>query len=214
MVLLKNNKYKIQRFVNLNFNANTYLITNKESDQGCYLIDVGNAIAALNVIKPNQYIKGIFLTHAHYDHIVDIHEVIKKFPNCSIYCSQYTKDALADSKLNLTFYHGKPISYSGANVIVIKERDEITLYSGLSIATIETPGHNEGCLSFKFQHYCFTGDALIPEVKVVTKLKSGNKEAAKQSIIKIQEWLDDTDIVLSGHGESFLKNEINWDYFK
>lgn len=203
---------RIQQFILEPYHSNTYLIS-VEQEQACYLVDLGNAKDAIASLQQHQYIKAVFLTHAHYDHIADIHCVLEKFPNCSIYCSLYTQEALADSKLNLSFYHGTPVSYSGDNVVVLYENDTLDLFQNQFLTVIATPGHNEGCLSFKFQHFCFTGDALIPQVKVVTKLKSGNKVAAKLSIDKIRQRLVDTDVVLAGHGAPFFKKDLDWDCF-
>jgi hydroxyacylglutathione hydrolase len=203
---------RIQQFILESYHSNTYLIS-VEQEQACYLVDLGNAKDAIASLQQHQYIKAVFLTHAHYDHIADIHCVLEKFPNCSIYSSLYTKEALADSKLNLSFYHGTPVAYSGDNVVVLYENDTLDLFQNQFLTVIATPGHNEGCLSFKFQHFCFTGDALIPQVKVVTKLKSGNKVAAKLSIDKIRQRLVDTDVVLAGHGAPFSKKDLDWDCF-
>lgn len=205
-------RYSVQTFIQQDYNSNTYLIS-VEQEQACYLVDLGNAKDAIASLQQHQYIKAVFLTHAHYDHIADIHHVLEKFPNCSIYCSLYTQEALADSKLNLSFYHGTPVAYSGDNVVVLYENENLDLFQNQFLTVIATPGHNEGCLSFKFQHFCFTGDALIPQVKVVTKLKSGNKVAAKLSIDKIRQRLVDTDVVLAGHGVPFFKNDLDWDCF-
>lgn len=205
-------RYSVQTFIQQDYNSNTYLIS-VEQEQACYLVDLGNAKDAIASLQQHQYIKAVFLTHAHYDHIADIHYVLEKFPNCSIYSSFYTKEALADSKLNLSFYHGTSVAYSGDNVVVLYENDTLDLFQNQFLTVIATPGHNEGCLSFKFQHFCFTGDALIPQVKVVTKLKSGNKVAAKLSIDKIRQRLVDTDVVLAGHGAPFFKKDLDWDCF-
>lgn len=202
----------VQTFIQQDYNSNTYLIS-VEQEQACYLVDLGNAKDAIASLQQYQFIKAVFLTHAHYDHIADIHCVLEKFPNCSIYCSPYTQEALADSKLNLSFYHGTPVAYSGDNVVVLYENETLDLFQNQFLTVIATPGHNEGCLSFKLQHFCFTGDALIPQVKVVTKLKSGNKVAAKLSIDKIRQLLMDTDVILAGHGAPFFKKDLDWDCF-
>lgn len=202
----------IQQFILEPYHSNTYLIS-VEEEQACYLVDLGNAKDAIASLQLHQYIKAVFLTHAHYDHIADIHYVLEKFPNCSIYCSSYTQEALADSKLNLSFYHGTPVSYSGDNVVVLYENETLDLFQNQFLTVIATPGHNEGCLSFKFQHFCFTGDTLIPGNKVVTKLKSGNKVAAKKSIFKLKTQLQSKDSIMPGHGELISSGDVDWDFF-
>lgn len=202
----------IQQFILQSYHSNTYFIS-FEQEQVCYLLDLGNAKQAIASLQQLQYIKAVFLTHAHYDHIADIHYVLEKFPNCRIYCSSYTKEALADSKLNLSFYHGTPIEYSGENIVVLNDFDTVTLYPNQKILAIATPGHHIGCLSFQYQQFCFTGDSLIPGIAVVTKLKTGNKEAALNSIAKLKIHLDLNTIIMPGHGEPISRGDIDWDFF-
>jgi glyoxylase-like metal-dependent hydrolase (beta-lactamase superfamily II) len=56
-------QFKIQAITNEHFNANTYLLESNINDTGCYLIDTGNTVAIIKLLKKNQSIKGIFLTH-------------------------------------------------------------------------------------------------------------------------------------------------------
>ena len=201
---------KIQKFIFSNSKSNTYLIENEKSEENCYLIDAGNCIDAINSLQPNQKIEAVFLTHAHYDHIAHIGDVIEKFPNCKIYCSEYTRIALADHKLNLSFYHGTPVTFTGEQINIVKENDIIPLFNQDKMVILETPGHNEGCLTFQLGNYFFTGDALIPNIPIVTKLKSGNKQQAKESALKIKMATDENSIICPGHLNMIKSTEIDW----
>ena len=203
----------VQTFVNEQYNANTYLLTDRSNDRDCYLVDIGTADGVLEVLQSHQKIKGIFLTHAHYDHICGIHEVITKFPHCKIYCSQYTKEALADAKINLSFYHNTPITYSGNNIEIVKEHDKIKIFEQLLLEVIATPGHNTGSLSFRINQAIFTGDSLIPEAAIVTKLKSGNKVEAKESVLKLKAICNFQTIIYPGHGKPINAVEVDWDFY-
>jgi glyoxylase-like metal-dependent hydrolase (beta-lactamase superfamily II) len=203
----------IHTFINEQYNANTYLIKSGSTDSGCYLIDIGNAEGVLKALKIHEEIKAIFLTHAHYDHICNIHDIVAKFPNCIIYCSAYTKEAMSDSKMNLSFYHKTPIKYTGNNLKIIIDQENINLFKGLALEVLETPGHNAGSLSYRIGQAIFTGDSLIPYLATVTKLKSGNKVAAQNSIIKIKSKIALEDVVFPGHGKSYRATEINWGFY-
>ncbi|WP_445718798.1 MBL fold metallo-hydrolase [Flavobacterium sp.] len=204
---------RIQQFILEPYHSNTYLIS-VEQEQACYLVDLGNAKDAIASLQQDQYIKAVFLTHAHYDHIADIHYVLEKFPNCSIYCSPYTQEALADSKLNLSFYHQTPVTFSGDNIVVISENVSNPIFKDLAIQVMATSGHNAGCLTFKLKNNFFTGDALIPGRAIVTKLKSGNKIEAKNSIRKLKRIVKPDDVIYPGHGEAVLVQNINWDFYE
>lgn len=204
---------RIQQFILESYHSNTYLITKINHDNACYLIDVGNSNAILQALDKNQKIKGIFLTHAHYDHIGGIAEIMNRFPDCLIYCHAYTKEALADCKMNLSFYHETPVAFSGNNVIVITENQSITIFNDVVIEVIATPGHNSGCLSFKLKNNFFTGDALIPGSTIVTKLKSGNKTEALSSIRKLKDKTLPHGVIYPGHGNQIPANEIDWEFY-
>ena len=204
-------KHKIKKFILKSSNSNTYLLQSEFDVMKCYLIDAGNCIDAINSLQPNQKIEAVFLTHAHYDHIAHIGDVIEKFPNCKIYCSEYTRIALADHKLNLSFYHGTPVTFTGEQINIVKENDIIPLFNQDKMVILETPGHNEGCLTFQLANYFFTGDALIPNIPIVTKLKSGNKQQAKESALKIKMATDENSIICPGHLDIIKSTDINWE---
>lgn len=206
-------KHKIKKFILKSSNSNTYLLQSEFDVMKCYLIDAGNCIDAINSLQPNQKIEAVFLTHAHYDHIAHIGDVIEKFPNCKIYCSEYTRIALADHKLNLSFYHGTPVTFTGEQINIVKENDIIPLFNQEKMKILETPGHNEGCLTFQLGNYFFTGDALIPNIPIVTKLKSGNKQQAKESALKIKMATDENSIICPGHLNMIKSTEINWNIY-
>ena len=206
-------KFKIKKFILKSSNSNTYLIQSEVDQKRSYLIDAGNGVEAINALQPNQNIDAIFLTHAHYDHIAHIEDVIEKFPNCKIYCSEYTRMALADNKLNLSFYHGTPLTFTGEQIKVIKEKDAVSVFNQEKMIILETPGHNEGCLTFQLRNYFFTGDALIPNIPIVTKLKSGNKQQAKESALKIKMATDENSIICPGHLNMIKSTEINWNIY-
>jgi hydroxyacylglutathione hydrolase len=203
----------IQKFINDAYNANTYLISSATESPFCYLIDIGNAQAVLNDLKKHQEIKAVFLTHPHYDHICGIHAVLEQYPGCLIYCSPYTKKALADAKTNLSFYQGTPITYEGTNVVTVRESDSMDLFEDTALEIIETPGHNEGSLTFKIGHAIFTGDSLIPKIPVVTKLKTGNKLEARQSISKIRNKAVPHGIIYPGHGNAVPADAVDWNFY-
>ncbi|MBX9889393.1 MAG: MBL fold metallo-hydrolase [Flavobacteriaceae bacterium] len=206
-------QFKIQTLVNSYFNSNTYLLTSSKNNNDCYLIDAGNFADVMNQLENNEKIKAIFLTHAHYDHISSINEITTRFPKCIVYCSQYTKEALADSKINLSFYLQKPTVFVSDTIRVVTEQDTIELFANHFLEIWETPGHNKGCLSFKINQAIFTGDTLIPNIAVVTKLKSGNKKEAQKSILKIQNSTKINDVIYPGHGASIEVSKINWKFY-
>ena len=152
---------QVQRFVYV------YLITGKY----CYLIDSGVAgsekiiEAYMQKIgrKPEE-IKGIFLTHAHPDHIGGA-AAIKEYTNCSIYCSEQERAWVENIDLQ---FKERPIpnfyQLAGQSVPVDKivgEGDKINPEEGIEIEVLETAGHSKGDLSYLMKEgVLLSGDAI------------------------------------------------------
>ena len=118
----------IDRFEHIEFTSNTYLIRHKVFHENVYLIDIGNSQEVLDALTADQKVKGIFLTHAHFDHICGIKNIINMFPDCIVYCSEYAHMGLQSEKLNLSFYHLKPLVFNGDNVSLIFDGVSIELF--------------------------------------------------------------------------------------
>jgi len=198
---------KVNQIVNSLFTSNTYLIS-EDKFEWVWLIDIGDFRAVVNSLSSNLYVKGVFITHSHFDHIYGINELIERFPDCKVYVSEDGKKGLFSDKLNLSYYHEDPVVFLGSNISILKEGDQIELYSNVFMDIIETPGHNLGCLTFKVLDHIFTGDSYIPGYEVVTKLKGGDKLQSQTSLKKIYSHLTKPNIMLCpGHGPIY-KNHI------
>ena len=199
--------FEVHRIVNKFLTSNSYKISKSNSEE-IWIIDPGELDDLLITLTDDKFVKGVFVSHAHYDHIYGLNAVSERYPECKIYVSEYGKEGLYSEKINLSFYHESPIVFRGKNIYVLGENDKVELYEGCFMEVYETPGHNPGCLTYKFKNYLFTGDSFIPNVDVVTKLKGGNKEESKKSVEKIIKLINDDTVVCAGHGEMFLGKEL------
>lgn len=197
----------VKQIVNSVFNSNSYIISDENSDW-VWLIDVGELEGVIDSLSQDTMVRGLFITHPHYDHIYGINKLIELFPDCIVYASEEGKKGLSSAKLNLSFYHDEPIEFSGTNFQLLAENDKVELFENCSLEVLETPGHNWGCLTFKIKNYLFTGDSFIPGVEVVTKLKGGDREANKKSIQKIMNNISENTIICPGHGKMTHSGEI------
>ena len=164
------------------------------------MVDIGDVEPVLNYLNTKKLVvEGIFLTHAHFDHIYGLEALVEQFPDCKVFCTEYAKEALASDKLNMSRYHGDRINYDKDNVVVVHEGESMTLFEDEpQMVFYETPGHNPGCLTMVMGNIIFTGDAYIPGVGANSRLPRANKEQAKESLERILE-LAEGKIVLSGH---------------
>lgn len=188
-----------------NYTSNIYKI---KIDMEVWFVDMGNALPALKSLDEFENVRGVFITHAHYDHIYGINHLNDNYPECKVYVSEYAKEGLYSEKLNLSFYHEDPFAYKGENVEIIYDSSVIDLSSNFKIKCIYTPGHNLGCMSFLVGDYFFTGDSFIPGIPVVTKLKSGNKDQNELSLQRINSIIKPETIVCPGHGPIYLGSSL------
>ena len=190
---------QIKEIVNIIFTSKTYILFCEEEDKA-WLVDIGDVEPVVNFLdKKGITVEGIFLTHAHFDHIYGLEELVKHYPECKVYVTEYAKEGLASDKLNMSRYHETPITYVGDNVIVVHEGEEMTLFEDEpKMRFYETPGHNPGCLTMVLGDMIFTGDAYIPGVGANTQLPHANKEQAQQSMERILK-LAEGKTILSGH---------------
>ena len=197
---------KISRIQNTVLNSNSFILW-EEQCVDCWLVDVGDIEPILEAIEERK-VRGVFLTHTHFDHIYGINKLVKHFPECVVYTSEHGKEGLFSSKLNFSRYHDDPLIIKCENVKVLSERDRIELFDSITLDVFETPGHNRSCLTFKVDNSIFTGDAYIPGIKVVTTLPNANKmdaEASKERIAAMAQGLD----LYPGHGDVYLNYICN-----
>lgn len=169
--------------INSLFNSCTYVIDNGESV--CWLIDCGDNEPLLPLLKGKR-LKGVLLTHSHFDHIYGLNELLKRFPETLIYTNESGKEALLDERKNMSLYHETPFVFEfPENIRIVKDGDEIEISGGIKAKVMATPGHHPSCLTYIIGDAIFTGDSYIPGTKVVTNLPKGDKRLAQESLDKI-----------------------------
>lgn len=179
--------------------SNMYILF-EEGTTDCWVIDIGDYKSLESKLPLSANVRGLFLTHGHFDHIADINLFHDAFPESLIYTSEYGKEQLYSDRKNFSFYHEKSVIYKGGtdSVWILRDNHQIKLFDDYIIAILETPGHCDSCLTYYTKDYLFTGDSYIPGTSVVTKLPKGNKGLATDSLAKIMS-LCENRIVYPGH---------------
>ena len=166
----------MQFIVNSIFTSITYILP-VGNQKDCWLVDCGDVE---KVIEQGWHVRGVLLTHAHFDHIYGLPSLLEKFPDVVIYTNEWGKRALADDKLNMSRYHESPVKVNCSNVQVIGEGKKVCGFD-----VFETPGHSPSCLCYANDEVLFTGDAYIPGYHVVTNLPNCDKTLAEASVARI-----------------------------
>ena len=181
---------QVSHFVNSVYSSRTYNLY-VDGRQEVWLVDCGDVDVLVRELVPLKgacfSIKGVLLTHAHYDHIYGLPRLKELFPEVLVYTNEIGRKMLGSDKLNMSKYHEDPIVVDAENVVVCEDGSRIELFDDVIAKVHETPGHNGSCLTYEVGNYLFTGDSYIPGIKVVTNLPGGNKDMAAQSLEKILE---------------------------
>lgn len=163
----------VQSNVNSIFNSVSYRIKN-------IIIDPGDDWRGF--IK----IGHILLTHAHFDHIYGLNEVLRYNCNARVYTNTEGREALLSDKKNMSRYHGVSFICAYPERINLVENGKNLDLDGIKVSAYFTPGHAPSCITWVIGDNIFTGDSLIPGIKTVTNLPGGNKTDAgySESLIK------------------------------
>ena len=148
---------EIARIINSVFTSNTFVLT-EEVENYCWLVDVGDVEPIIDIVG-NRELKGILLTHSHFDHIYGVNKIIERFPNCVVYTSIDGKEGLYSDKYNFSRYHGESIIFEGENIHVFTDGEEIQVFPSINMKAILTPGHDRSCVTYYTEDDIFTGDS-------------------------------------------------------
>jgi glyoxylase-like metal-dependent hydrolase (beta-lactamase superfamily II) len=191
----------VTHIVNSIFTSRTYILTD-DGKKDFWIVDCGDVPPLVDLISKiggdSLNIKGVLLTHVHYDHIYGLPRLKEMFPDIRVYTNEAGRKALPNPKLNMSKYHDDPIIYETENVVTCSEGDVIDLFDGVQAKVHETLEHHPSCLTFEIGDYLFTGDAYIPGEKVVTILPGADKALAAESLERIKRMAEGK-VVCPGH---------------
>ena len=150
-------------------------------------------------------VEAILITHGHYDHIEALEEMLKAFPDATVYISEDEIDVLSDPRYNLSFYGvgytQKELNYIPNKLVKLAD-EEVFKTCGYSIIMIKTPFHTKGsaCYLIANEGVLFSGDTLFKSSIGRTDLPSGSQRTIDESLSKLLS-LDDETKVYPGHGD-------------
>lgn len=189
------------------------------------LLEVGSAL----VIDPNiskdaakllklQRVEEIkvLITHEHYDHISGVEWLRNQF-KCEVCCSQKCNQNMQSPLLNGSKYF--KALFMDKEIEKVKEADKVGpitccadvtfqeekrfIWQGHEIIMTETPGHSSGSICILIDNkYLFTGDSLLKDTSVITRLPGGSKKEYEEITLPYLKNMKKDIYVYPGHGES------------
>ncbi|MFK7806079.1 MAG: MBL fold metallo-hydrolase [Anaerolineae bacterium] len=137
--------------------------------------------ALLNVIDENGYnLVGVWLTHAHGDHVEGVPAVLDAHPDIEIWSSPNTLDSF------------------NPNYPTLDIEDEMTL-GDLTFEVFHTPGHSPGGVCFKHGDDMIVGDTLFVDGCGRCDLPQSDVNAMYDSIHGTLMKLPDSTVIYPGH---------------
>lgn len=177
------------------YQTNCYLIIDEDTNDAV-IVDPGDGIRTIEkFIEDNKVnLKGILLTHGHWDHSNGVKFVNSKY-NAKIYVHEEDSKMM---KKNISIFGELP---NESEIVYIKDND-ILKFNNLSFEVLYTPGHTPGGVCYKFEDVVFVGDTLFNRSIGRTDFIGGSFETLMNSIALKLLTLKDSTTVYCGHGPS------------
>ncbi len=152
-------------------------------------------------------IEKILLTHSHWDHIADVHE-LRERTDVPVYVHPLDEGNLIDPGSD-----GLPLYFPirGVEPDRYLEEGKVIKVGDLTIEVIHTPGHSPGCVCFylKKQKVLFSGDTLFKGSMGGLHLPTAQPELMGSSLAKLAALPADTRVI-PGHGEDTTIGAEKW----
>lgn len=193
---------KVKTFVcNEYFSCNVFVCSD---ERGTFIVDAGyyepEIEEYLKTVPPVQF---IIQTHCHFDHIMGLNELIKKYPEIKVYCHKEDIELAKDPRKNGSVLMAAPYIADCDFVPLGEGKNKI---GDFEFELIHTPGHTKGSCMYYFadEKMLFTGDTIIGPSIGRTDLPTGSEADIYSSLEKIKKTGFSDDIkCFFGHGSAY-----------
>ena len=177
--------------------ANMHLVYN-ESGQAI-VIDPIDADVLSSLLQAHKLrLHAILVTHAHYDHIVDL-DKIRSMSQASSYIMSHDNPLLSDPHKNVSAWLSCPTSYQPCDIL-LSHKDTVQI-GDFSVKILHTPGHTPGSACFLIEDALFTGDTIMSGGIGRCDLYGGDI-TQMQSSLQLFQTLPPATRVYPGHGNN------------
>jgi glyoxylase-like metal-dependent hydrolase (beta-lactamase superfamily II) len=189
-------------------------IPNGKWKQNCYLV-ADNSTGLSLVIDPGSDAHSIRLqllhhsltpvvilnTHAHYDHIGAVADLMESY-KVPFFLNQADVKLMKQANIYKFLFDSKESVVIPENSHHLSDDGGILKFAGFDVSVFCTPGHTKGSTCLKIGTNLFSGDTLLPNGLGRTDLPGGDKFALAQSVDLLRSLPFETK-VWPGHGHSF-----------
>lgn len=179
--------------------TNCYLVADEESREA-FLIDPADRADELArlIEKEKVQLKGILITHGHFDHVYAVTELAARY-HVPIYCGEPEAELLESPILNESATFRREVSVVADRLL--KDGQKLQL-GKTEFTVIATPGHTIGgvCYYAEKELAVFSGDTLFFESVGRSDFHTGNARTLMRSIKERLYVLPGEVMVYPGHG--------------
>ena len=189
----------IKKIINGKWLENCYIIS---SNKIAIIIDPGSCYDQIcNYLYENELkLKAIINTHAHFDHIVSVADLVQEF-KCPFYLHSMDERLLKSANLYTNIFEGENNIMIPTISHYLDNINSLSILDDIDIKIFHTPGHTNGSVCFGIENLLFTGDTLLKNKIGRYDLPGANKLKFKNSL-KIISQLNPSYVLYPGHGEA------------
>ena len=191
----------VHKIINSILQSCTYVLSQEGFDTVC-LVDCGDIKPICDYLeKKEKRVESVFLTHAHYDHVYGLKDLLVRYPDIKVYGNRLSLDGLEDDNFTLSYLYEDSfmVSLDDKNAFPVIDNHPINVL-GEDGYCIATPGHDVDCMTYIIGNMIFTGDSYNPHSEVFTKWTRSNADEAGRSMMKILNLISENHlIVYPGH---------------
>lgn len=185
--------------------TNCYIIYDENSREGAIIDPGDNAESILGAVeKENIAVKYIFLTHAHFDHVLAA-DAVQKATNAQLVLHENDRYLLKKETMN----DFRPFikNYTEPRVdIAAQEGTEVT-FGGITATYLHTPGHTPGSCTIRMGDCLFTGDTMFRHECGRCDLPGGDFNQMLSSLKRLSELPGDFHVLPGHEASSTLEEE-------
>ncbi len=185
--------------------TNCYIVYDENTKEAAVIDPGDNAPSILKAVRDEKLsLKYILLTHAHFDHILAAHEIIKETE------AKYVvpeADTWLLNRDNMGIFRSEARGYiEDVPDIKAREGTEIS-FGGITASYMSTPGHTPGSCVIKIGDTLFTGDTLFSGSCGRCDLEGGNYREMLSSLKRLYELEGDYKVLPGHESVSTLEHE-------
>jgi glyoxylase-like metal-dependent hydrolase (beta-lactamase superfamily II) len=166
--------------------------------------EAGKIVTEMRKIKDLK-LDYILLTHGHFDHVLAVDELKRKFPETRIFVGQKDQEILANLSKQ-SYFLSQKIKDPVSPTETVQDGDTLN-FGKDKIKVIETPGHTPGGVCYLIGDHLFSGDTLFYHSHGRTDLPTSNNDKMSESLEKLAK-LSENIRVFPGHGpETTIREE-------